>query len=83
MMDGPATTIKAWSATMAMMSAVLMASAGVHTIAQSGGEAEREKGTDWAQSLGFSSGLSEGMCNFRVGNWASEPNGWSFSLIGA
>lgn len=39
-------------------------------------------GADWAQSFrGLAQGLSEEMCNFRVGNRASEPKGRSFSLI--
>lgn len=52
------------------------------------GEAKRGEGggiggSDAGGVLGFSSGLSEGMCNFRVGNLASEPSGWRFSLIRA
>jgi len=39
-------------------------------------------GLGWASGfLGSSSGLSEGMCNFRVGMLASDPSGWGFSLI--
>lgn len=70
---------------MATMWAVPMASAGVrtHGICQEACETrgvERGKmqeellSLDWVEFV-FDSGLSEGMCNFRVGNLASEPSG--------
>lgn len=76
---------------MAMMWAVPMASAGVRTTAVLERLAKRGEGGGLSGGFGFrlgrvwgfSSGLSEGMCNFRVGNLAFEPSDWRFSLIGA
>lgn len=64
---------------MAMTLVAPMASVGVGA---KGGGRKAEGGAFWV-SIGHSSGLSEGMCNFRVGNLASEAGGWGFSLIGA
>lgn len=80
---------------MAMMWAVPMASAGVCTTevlrrlkeGRAGGlEGQMQGelwGLDWAQFGVLLRRLSEGMCNFRVGNLAPKPSGWLVSLIGA
>lgn len=64
--DGPATTIKAWSATMAMMWAVPMASAGVRTTEvvgtlREGGEGRGAGGSDAGGVFGFRLGRVWGL----------------------